>query len=115
MHPNAEIAQELNLCVKSQDDELAILGLRRGLVIREGESFKLTKKGLAFVEKWGGQAQARVRAKTPVTPVAIPTVPANRLQHPTIQSAVGTQRAYQTTFRSSNSSRQPSSQYRGRY
>lgn len=73
MHPNAELAQELVRCVKSGDEELAILGLRRGLIIKDNTCFVLTKKGLAFVEKWGNphahkqQASIVVEVTTPFT------------------------------------------------
>lgn len=74
MHPNAELAQELSRCVKSDDEELAILGLRRGLVIKDGTSFKLTKKGLSFMEKWGRAQVPKQQAAQKVTPTATPAV-----------------------------------------
>ena len=52
MHPNAEPAQELSRCVVD-DEELAILDCR-GLLSKMVNSFKLTKKGLSFMEKIGG-------------------------------------------------------------
>jgi hypothetical protein len=54
MHPNAELARELERCIKNSDESLANSGLRKGLVIRNSDSsFSLTKKGEDFVARWG--------------------------------------------------------------
>lgn len=123
MHPNAELAQELSRCVKSDDEELAILGLRRGLVIKDGTSFKLTKKGLSFMEKWGNpqvpKQQVAQKAIPTATPIAKVLQPCTRTVNSTMGLSAQQSRPARTPSYSgqaySMSSRSTSSQRRDRF
>lgn len=74
MHPNAELARELERCVITADETLANAGLRKGLLIRSENSFVLTNKGTDFVAKWGQSYKPKPAPKH----VAIVTDPAAR-------------------------------------
>ena len=52
MHPNAELARELERCVSTSNADLSHSGLRKQLIVPNGDGFAFTQKGKDFVAKW---------------------------------------------------------------
>lgn len=70
MHPNAELARELERCVSTSHADLSHSGLRKQLIVQSGDGFTLTPKGKDFVAKWSKDFKPKP------APIAVVTTPA---------------------------------------